>query len=153
MQALRAFGVVLGGALLWAVTHEVLRRVAVPFPLSLVALLVAKGLPAFVVAPLAARWRLWQPALLTTVGYCLGSGISTALSSQAFVEERGMMMPLSHYAEVGVVHALSLTLMVPLHPRGYTFDPGNVLWLAAVFMMAGYAMETVGGKRPPQNAA
>jgi hypothetical protein len=140
MKGLRGLGLVLGTAAVWALTLSLSRYYAVPFPLNLFTSIAATGLPAFFGAALAYRWRLPQPLVWTIAGYCLGSGISTAVLM-------GPGEPASRYLLVTLAHAASLTVLAPAQGGGYVPLVGNLVWLLTSVFLGRYGLEAYrGGK-------
>ena len=146
MKWVRAAGLVLGLALLYALTLSLVRYFApaIPPPFGLFAALPAAGLPAFFAAPLAYRWKLPQPLVWVGIGYCLGSGIATAALLG------GGEAP-ARYLETALVHALSLTVLAPATDGGYLPLWGNLLWLAVAVVLGSYGLDAYrGGRQEPR---
>ena len=137
MKVLRGVGLAAAGALLWAATLYLYGRFPVPFPASLFAQVLALGLPAFAVAPLAHRFRLPQPLLWTAVSFSLGWAIHTALVVDASLARR---------LEILLVQTVTFTIAQPVLPAGYTWR--FPLALAIAVIVGSYALEAFRA-RPP----
>ena len=117
---------------------------ALPFPLGIILQVAAVGLPAFFGAGLAQRRGLPQPPLLAAVAYCLGSGVATAILM-------GSGETAVRYATVALVHAVSLTVMVPAMGGGFITFMLNPLWLIAAYMIAREGVSAMGKARLPSS--
>jgi hypothetical protein len=98
------------------------------------------GVPAFFGAGLAQRSGLPQPPLLAAAAYCLGSGIATAILMG------GGETP-ARYITVALVHAVSLTVMVPATGGGFMTFIMNPIWLLAAYMIAREGVSAMGKPR------
>jgi len=141
MRWLRGLGLVLGGAAVWTPLLWAARYYALPFPFGLFAPVLACGLPAFFLAALAYRWRLPLPVAWAAAGYCLGSGVATAILM-------GDGEPPARYVEAALTHAGSLTMLAPAVGGGSIPLVGNLLWLAVVVIVGIYGVETYQKGRP-----
>ena len=142
MKAGRTLGLVAGMTAAFAVLLYLARYYggALPFPLGIVLQVAAVGVPAFFGAGLAQRWGLPQPPLLAAAANCLGSGIATAILM-------GGGETAARYITVALVHAASLTVMVPAVGGGFMTFLMNPIWLLAAYMIAREGVSAVGKPR------
>ena len=143
---LRGLGLVLASGVVWALLLWPVRyyQPVIPFPFGLFAMVLAAGLPAFFAAALAYRWRLPQPVVWAGAGYCLGSGIATAILM-------GPGETPGRYLQVAAAHAASLTALMPEAGGGLGLALGNLLWLAAAVIVGMYGIDAYRG--PARSAA
>lgn len=148
-RILLGLAVVLGSALIWALALWAVRRWAGALPvIGFFLPIAAIGLPAFFAAALAYRWRLWQPVVWSTVGYCLGSGIATAIDQAQYLQSQGTSPAFGQLAQTVLVHAATLTVFGPATPGPWMQYWGNLLWVVVAVASGLYGIETYRGRGP-----
>jgi len=138
---LSGLGLVVAAALLRALLLAAYRyyQGTLPFPLNLLAMLAAIGLPAYLVGIVASRRQLPLPPAWAVAGYCLGSGVATAVLM-------GAGETAGRYALTALAHAASFTVLVPAVGGGFVTVLENLLWMAVVVVTAIYGAESRQGR-------
>jgi hypothetical protein len=126
--------------LAWWASYQLLSPI--PWPVNTLLLVALLGLPAYGAAAVLASHGVPRPVVWATAAYCIGAGIFVGMVNIS------NEVDFSRRLIVAAIHAVTLTLTMPLVDGGFALAILNGVWLAAAVICAMTAVERFGTKPP-----